>query len=1023
MEKSYHQDIKVLNIGALPRHGAGFSYNEKGVERTTLLNGTWKFRFYDNALNVDKSFVSLDASNEDFDDMYVPSNWQIKGYGTPIYTNIRYPYPIESKNKVKIPTIYDDKNPVGCYVTYFNVTDIDKHNTVINFGGINSAAEIYLNGHFIGYTTDTFDYVEFLLNKHLVVGKNKLAVIVYQFSVASYLEDQDMWRLAGIFRDVTLCKYPKLSIFDIFARSEIEDKITLKIDLNVVTNGTVLDGEGKVVITLKDANGAIKNEFTRKVGTMQDKQERGIILAETISDIVLWSHENPYLYELQFDLYDNLGKLVDTRKLNFGFRKIEISKKTETAEPMVLLNGKQLKIYGVNRHEFHPEYGHAVPRELIEKDIVLCRQNNITSIRTSHYPNSRHFYDLCDKYGILVMSENNLETHGLSKSIPASNPNWAKHCCYRMSNMVLSYRNHASIIFWSLGNESGFGTTFMAMKKTALKLDSTRPIHYECDTHMEVTDIMSEMYTGQRKMATLAQNKTVVHCRALWNNMMGTIVTSKQYRDKPFMLCEYAHCMGNSLGNFKEYWDDFRKYDRLVGGYIWDFADQGIKKVREDGKVQWCYGGDFGDKPNDGNFAFNGIVRSDRSPNPALYEVKHQYAPVYFKFADKKIEVKNYHLFKTLDEYIFKISYLCDGNLIESEEIKLLGIEPLTTTNIEIKEFDKEGEIAINIEVINPIATAYSEAGHIVSQAQFTLSKYNFEKAKEQFKGKPNFKLLDDKIEISADSYKATIDKASGAIVSYSSYGKEMLKSPIIPNFFRATIDNDMTAQVPFDFVKRILGTYRWRDARKKLKAKKVRLIESEDSIIVMINWRMPHMVYINTQYTFKKTGGMLLNMKCKSLSYMERYGFTFELKDGVDGVEFYGKGPHENYCDRESSAKLGIYKGKAEDFIHDYLYPQENGNHTKVRWLKVGEKEGVKISAINKGFGASVHPYTIDMLHKATHSCDLGRNKSLTINIDGAQRGVGGDTPALAVLKPQYKIAPYIEHSICVLVEFFNKK
>lgn len=1017
MTKPFYQDITITSINTLKRNGAGFSYDTKGNKKTVLLNGLWKFKYYDSVLDVDKSYVDKGYNYSDFDEIYVPSNWQIKGYGIPQYTNYKYPLAIEN-NKKKLPKINDKINAAGCYMTTFNINMPLEDNVVLNFGGINSAAEIYVNGRFVGYTTDSFDYAEFNINKFIVEGKNTLCVTVYQFSMGSYLEDQDMWRLSGIFRDVNLCFYPKVSISDIFHRSKIEKSNYFLSDITVSANGKDLTN-GILRVSILDKNGNKVKEIERQAGSIKNGSEKVINIAEDMGEVELWSIENPYLYKTVYSLYDN-NELIDTRNLTIGIRSIKIVPKTQLSEPHIELNGKMIKIFGVNRHDFHPEYGHAVPVKVIEEDIKLCLRNNITSIRTCHYPPNREFYRLCDEYGILVMSENNLETHGLGKYVPSNDEEWTKHCVYRMNNMVNSYKNHASIIFWSLGNEAGNGSAFSAMRTAALNIDNTRPIHYECDDKLKVSDVFSEMYTRQQKLKKIAANKTVVHSRALWNNMMGSVVTPKMYKHKPFLLCEYAHCMGNSLGNFSDYWNDFRKYDRLAGGYIWDFADQAIKRVRENGDVEWCYGGDFGDKPNDGNFAFNGIVRGDRSPNPALYEVKFQYANIRFSKDEDKIIIKNEYLYTNLNQLTLKCTYFKNGEKLYNKEC-VLDIPPQSTGELIYDSIDEtDAEITLNIEVINQKKTMYADAGHIIVGAQFVLTDYPFSKASESLSGAPSVKVYTDRYELYGESYKITVDKKKGLINSYMLKGKEMLKSPIRPNFSRATIDNDAVYNVPAIF-RPIFAVNRWYKANSRLKAIRTKLVEKDDCVEVFVWWRMPYMVYVYTLYTFYNSGEIKVNLKCKSISYMERYGITLALRDNIDNVEFYGKGPHENYIDRATSARLGIYKGKAEDFIHDYLYPQENGNHTRVRWLSVGENMGVKVSALERGFNATVHPYTEDMLREAKHSVDLKRLKYLTLNIDGMQRGVGGDVPAIASLKPQYKIAPYIEHQLMCILKFYN--
>ncbi len=612
----FRHDIDVFSINTEKRSASGFPIDvNSGDKKVMSLNGTWKFKFLPDSNSTVPGYQSPDFDTFLFDDIHVPGEWQIQGYGIPQYTNTNYPRAV---SMVDIPHINDDKNPCGLYIKDFDLPETDD-NVFIHFGGINSCGEVYVNGEFVGYSEDTFDETEYDITEYVKKGRNRLAVTVHQFCTGSYLEDQDMWRLAGIFRDVNIVFKPKVSVQDYYIRSEFADNYKsalFKIDVCVEAIRTVYGG-GSVNVAILDK----RNKEFASLDIDMPAMTKGVSLKLQreipIKNFKLWSHEDPYLYTVRITLNEH-GKPIDIREHKYGFRDIKIEKyNPETKRgPFILLNGVPLKICGVNRHDFHPDYGHAVPEEITRSDLEMLKRSNITSVRTCHYPNSRRFYELCDEIGILVMSENNLETHGLAAFIPGSHPKWSRQCCYRMRNMVESYKNHSCILFWSLGNESGNGQTFSDMKQAALEIDDTRPIHYEPDAHVEVSDMLSEMYTVQTEMQEIGENKPHVHSRALWNLGMGYRLKPEEYKDKPFIQCEYSHAMGNSMGNFSDYWKDFKKYDRLSGGYIWDFADQAIHTKTPDGKDKWNYGGDFGDKPNDGNFAFNAIFRGDRSPNP-----------------------------------------------------------------------------------------------------------------------------------------------------------------------------------------------------------------------------------------------------------------------------------------------------------------------------------------------------------------------------------------------------------------------
>lgn len=993
--RSCYKNEDVFSVNTAKVHGAGFPLDENNNPRVRCLNGNWKFKFFESVEN-------FEFSPKEWNEIKVPSNWQLQGYGIPNYSNLKYPYAIETKAS-KIPAINDDLNPCGLYCTEFELTE---KNSCINLNfAANSCAEVFVNGKFVGYSEDSFDYQEYDITDYCRVGKNELKIIVVQFSTGSYLEDQDMWRLGGIFRDVNLIFYPYCKVADIKAVAELASDFKsakLVIDTRVECKGDEFDF-GAVEVILKDMAGKAVYSDRFSIMSIDDGGRIPLHFEQNIKSPKLWSAENPYLYQLSVNLIDidkKVETVVDWRTINFGFRKIEcVGINDEGRGPFILLNGKPLLIRGVNRHEFHPDYAHAVPKKVTEADLVLLKKNNVDSVRTSHYPNTREFYDLCDRLGIMVMSENNLETHGLARVLPRSNNYWTVQCQWRMSNMMRAFRNHPSILFWSLGNESGNGDTFEKMKQSALKVDNTRPIHYECDAHAEVTDILSEMYTPQQQMKSVGENKMHIHSRALWC-ITGHLLTPKMYRDKPFIQCEYSHSMGNSLGNFKDYWDDFKKYDRLAGGYIWDFADQSIKRTREDGTVEWTYGGDWGDKPNDGNFAFNGIVRADRSPNPALYEVKRVYQQVHFRLIENGIEVENEFLFSTLDKYKLVLQLVADGKVVEEKEVKLPKIEAGESKVIAIPfKIESEGELFINCQMSLKEDDGCLPKGHIVSEGQLVVTDYQ----KQDFDDNDDLEFVTsgDLLTFENQNYSVAIDKVSGGIVSLKKKGKEMLSAPILPNFWRAPIDNDFVPHIGM-FLKNFIGVYYYKKAQKRMR---VRSVEVDDNEVV-ISWRMPHMTGFKTKYKLGNEG-LKLSLKCRNHGFgLPKFGFTMRLSEEFNKMEFFGRGAHENYCDRKTSADLGIYSGTPQDFSHDYLYPQENGNHTDTRWLELsGAETSVKFEALKKPFEMSVHPYTTDELEEAKHLHELKHGDILTVNIDGGQRGVGGDIPAFANTKKRYKL------------------
>ncbi len=1007
--KEFWNDLSVFNINSLPRYASEFPTLEG---RTVSLSGNWKFHFCNNVYEIPKGYEKIGADLGSFNEIKVPSEWQIEGFDVPIYTNYIYPKPFLTYAGLGKAHINPRKNTVGCYSTNFVVEDTDLRK-YLHFSGINGGGYIYVNGEFVGYSEDSFDFQEYDVTDFVHPGENKLSVTVYRYTTGTYLEDQDMWRLSGIFRDVYLIYKTPIEIADAYLTSDIFNDYKSAVFKADVTLNSAKKSENIVLkLQMIDRDGTIIVDFDRHFDTIQPKTEH-VLFEQNLVNFKLWSHEYPNIYKVVLSLFED-GNLIDERKINFGFRKVEIAPMKNGRGPFILLNGVPVKFRGVNRHEFHPEYGHAVPKNLIEEDIKLCKRNNITAIRNSHYPNCKEFYDLCDEYGILVVAENNLETHGMAMFIPKGNKKWTEQCVYRVENMVNSYKNHPCIVCWSLGNEAGFGKNFFKMKDAILAIDKTRFIHYEPDTTGKCGDVLSEMYSTVEKMPLIGENKKIPHCSALWNLGIPSTYTPEMYKDLPFVLCEYAHCMGNSLGNFSDYWDNFKKYDRLAGGFIWDFADQAIKR-EQDGTIKWCYGGDFGDKPNAGRFAFNGIVRADRSPNPALYEVRKQYQMVDFSFVNSILTVKNNFMFTDInDDFDLVISYSKNGIVVDTQKLKI-NVKAQSSENYTLKSVvdDTNEEVLLTVNLIDNRNHPYTDEALVVAYEQFILRPYDF-RLPEQ---KGGMKYIDDGsaeyiVKSEDERFIAHISKESGGITSVCIDGKEKLHAPILPNFNRALIDNDAAPQVDIAIVHYFMGVTRFKSAMKTLRPQNINLKNVDGNVSVTIDWKMRTLKSLSTTYTFGQDHSIDMSMSVVSkMHHLIRYGFTFALREGVDGIEMYAKGPFENMCDRATAANIGIYKGKAEDFIHNYLYPQENGNHTNVRYIKIGDEGGVNIQAKEKPFECTVHPYTMDMLDNAKHSNELKRLDYLTVYVDGKQRGVGGDIPAIAALKPQYMILPKEEH------------
>lgn len=1000
---NFHNDKNIYKINLSKKHAAGFPIDSEGNKKIQSLNGDWNFKYFQS-----EKISTLNPT--EWKVISVPSNWQLKGYGKPQYTNIKYPDAIITKGCRK-PHIDPYKNPCGLYMRKFEIKNLDD-NISINFAA-NSAAEVYVNNEFVGYSESSFDYQEYDITKYLKIGENEIKILVYQFCTGSYLEDQDMWRMSGIFRDINLIFIPKTYFRDIYTRAKFGKDLSkpeLLVDCVIRNKNTSLKNATVVLELIDDKKSIFKQESS--IDELIDCDKKTIAFDKQLSDIKLWSSEYPNLYLIRLSVYDSSKKLLDRRELNFGFRKIEIVPKIGDNEPTIKLNNKVLKIRGVNRHEFHPEYGHAVPRDLIEKDIILLKRNNINSIRTSHYPNSRDFYELCDKYGIMVMSENNLETHGIAHLYPGSFQYWVEQTTWRMQNMVLRYRNHPCILFWSLGNEAGNGKSFESMYKIAKELDD-RPVHYESDLKLKYTDILSEMYTKLELIDEIKENKNHTHARALYQPS-GVKLTPKSYRDKPFILCEYAHAMGNSLGNFKDYWDKFKSSDRLCGGYIWDFADQSIKRVNANGKTEWTYGGDWDDYPNDGTFSCNGIVRADRSFNPSMYEVKKVYQQIQFKLENNKIKIVNEYLFTDISKFEFQADLVIDGIVIETKTLNVTSIKPLTSEEFDIpfNLEDKNGnDIFINVFAKYKSNETIFKKGEIVAAEQLIIKQ----EIKSSITPISTSKVVqeNDYIILNSDRISAAINKSTGFIEFLKVDGKQVFTNSMKLNFFRAPIDNDTSAMLP-RFVVKLFGKLYFKNAVKELIITNQRINHNTYSV----NWRSGlRFSKLKAEYTAVKEG-ILVTLLCNNnLFQLDRYGFRFKTKLD-DNIKFYGRGPHENYCDRKDSAMIGIYTGKISDFQHEYIVPQENGNHTDVRYLEFGVKNGIRIEAVDSPFEFSAHDYSMEELEQATHMHELNHDNVYEISIDGMQKGVGGDIPALACIKKPYKIVPRKLHKLSFIIK-----
>ena len=948
------------------------------------LNGNWKFNWANKPADRPLDFYKPDYDVSTWKLIPVPSNWQMHGYGIPIYLNVRYPFPPNP------PYIPHDYNPVGSYRRQFTIPNDWKDRRIfLHFDGVKSACYLWINGRKVGYSQDSMTPAEFDITQYLKSGDNILAVEVYRWSDGSYLEDQDMWRLSGIYRNVYLFATPQVHIRDFFVQTDLDDSYTdatLKIRPRI-TNYTDQDVEGWTIeAQLYDPNKepVLTEPLTRTVSSIINEQYpqrdnvKFALLEQKINNPKKWSDEFPNLYTLVLSLNDAEGKTIESESCRVGFRKVEIK------EGQLLVNGRSIKLFGVNRHEHDPDHGRAVPVSRMIQDIKLLKQNNINAVRTSHYPDDPAWYDLCDEYGIYLIDEANLESHGL-KGYLSNVPGWHNAFVERAIRMVERDKNHPSVIFWSLGNETGCGPNHAAMSAWIKEYDPTRPIHYEGAAGNPVdypyVDMISRMYARIPEIIRLATNPN---------------------DDRPMVLCEYAHAMGNSVGNLKEYWDAIRSHKRLIGGFIWDWADQGLRKKGPDGQDFWAYGGDFGDNPNDGNFCCNGLVQPNRKPNPSLYEVKKVYQRIHVLPVDipaGKFHIYNEYDFLNLDFTDIKCELTADGRVIQKGTLPKLSLAPGAKRELQLNFTEPnllpDTEYWIKIFFTLAEDTSWARRGYILAWDQFKVPFDVPTAPVIDSNTIPSLSLNEtpQNITITGDDFEIMFGTESGALESFVFNEKQLIASAPVPNFWRVPIDNDEGNNMP-----KRLGV--WRNAgpdrtvhtvkAEQLKPQVVR-ITTEADIPVGTN-----STYTNV-YTVYGTGDIIIDSNFAphgdSLPRLPRLGMQMSVPAQFNKLTWFGRGPQENYWDRKTGAALGLYTGNVNELIHRYVRPQENGNRSDVRWVALTDANSVGLVAVGMPtIDISAWPFTMQDLEEAKHIHEPPQAETITVNLDYRQMGVGGD-------------------------------
>ena len=972
------------------------------------LNGKWKFNWVKNPSERPLDFYKVEIDCNKWKEIPVPSNWQLEGYGIPIYLNYRYP---NSINRKEIPKIDHQYNPVGSYRTEFTIPkDWEGREIFIHFNGVQSAFYLWINGEKVGYSQGSMTPAEFNITGYLNTGSNILAVEVYRWSDGSYLEDQDTWRLSGIYRDVYLFSTPKLHVRDFFVFCDLDEeykdaKLNLRAKIHNYSDKTY-EGNKLELILLDAKHDVVGSDplIKSEIAPVHPAKEIEINLQSNIKKPNKWSAEDPYLYEVVLTLKNSNGEIIEVERCKFGFRKVEFKSNGE-----ILINGKSIIFKGVNRHDHDPDHGKAVTYERMIQDVKILKQFNINAVRTSHYPNHPKWYELCDEYGIYIIDECNLETHGLRNILPKSDPKWTKAVVDRMVSMVQRDKNHPCIFMWSLGNEAGNGENFVKMKKAALEIDPTRKIHYEGDYDLVVSDVFSSMYTPIEELEKSGKLETL---KLRFPDSRK--FTQQMYKGMPRILCEYAHSGGNSTGYLQEYMDIFEKYENCVGGFIWDFIDQVFRKVDENGKEFWGYGGDFGDEQNDKHFCVNGIITADRKPNPGIYEVKKVYQniktyPIDLKLG--KVKILNKYKFINLDFVEISWELTANGSKIQEGTMPVPPVGPEKEQEITIpfksNDLNSDTEYFLMLKFILLENTLWAEKGHVVAWDQFKLPFGTLKTPSLDINSMPTlkFKNLSEEIEVIGSDFKIIIGKNTGGLDSYIYKGKEFISSPLVPNLWRVYTDNDLGIEYIFpDQKQRNI----WKKANKQRKVVEIKAEQINPQVVHITSIsEVPHGIsdYV-IEYTIYGNGEILIENSFTPSKNMIRFGMQMAIPNEYNMITWYGRGPHENYWDRKTGAPVGIYTSSVEDFTYDYVRPQENRNRCDVRWVTLTNKEGFGLMATGSPLlSISAWPYTQEDLENANHINELPKRDIITVNLDYRQRGIGSAlTPDSVMGKPTIK-------------------
>ena len=1004
-------DPKFFKENCMAAHSDHVAYaneteaEEKKSSFRLLLDGIWKFHYARNYTQTVNGFEAETFDCKSWEDIRVPAHIQMEGYDIPQYVNIQYPW--DGREDVWRDAVPSEFNPVASYVKYFTLPEgFRKSGLYISFQGVESGFALWLNGHYVGYSEDSFTPSDFDLTPYVKEGENKLAVQVFKWTSSSWCEDQDFYRFSGIFRSVYLYTMPKVHVYDLKVQPVVDEAV-LNADLLVTMQ---MCGEGKARLTLTGS---------RNYSVLEEKEEQIIFSEELpvsegevhfekeVKKPDLWSAEIPNLYTLTIECFDQNGERSELVSQRIGFRRFEMK------DGIMTLNGKRIVFKGVNRHEFSSKTGRAVTREEVLKDIVTMKQNNINAIRTCHYPDASIIYDLCDEYGLYMIAENNLESHGSWDAamhgsvpkdtiVPGDNMDWEPMMLDRVNSCYQRDKNHPAVLIWSVGNESYGGKVIFDMSEKFRALDPYRLVHYEGifnDRRYEATsDMESQMYTSVGNVKKFLA----------------------EHKEKPFIMCEYTHAMGNSCGAMHKYTDLTDTEPRYQGGFIWDYIDQSILKKDRYGKDFQAYGGDFLERPTDYNFSGNGICYGgDRDPSPKMQEVKFNYQNISILFEKEgKFTVVNKNLFANTDRFRCVAVLQKNGVVVKKQEIET-AVPPLSTKDYEIpfailraddkdQKKDTDAEYTLTVSFRLKEDMSWADAGHEVAFGQKIYKKipafHASEKPIRVVHGKVN-------IGVKGEDFDCLFSMLSGGLVSYRYAGKEMIEKIPMPNFWRAPVDNDNGSMAPARYAQwKIASMYISHRNGGMFDNVPTKVEEKDNTVTVTYTYFMPTTPASKCQVAYTVFGDGTIETKLmydpvEGLPDMPEFGMMFWFNADYDNLTWYGMGPDETYADRRHGAKLGIYSNKVADNMAKYLVPQECGNKVGVRYARLVDAKGRGMMFEGDELSFSALPYTPHELENAAHVYELPQVHHTIVRVALAQMGVGGDDSWGSLVHPEYHI------------------